>query len=480
MRHNGPLSPNNGSARSVTFARESTRSLEVFNNSKHKRSNERAPKCEEIGDIIKGMNMAVTKSQRKNAVEYAVKKFNHRDKDQHNIELEMGAANALYQKLIVAFSSKEQGKNSYSEMGLICSALEMVYRCSSSARAKSFADIGVELVQLYLRVIKKCEASRVRKTDEMINDILSVFQYFSRVQQISIPLLNLPGVLSTLALVVSSNHLPDSTRATAMSTLADLACAEANGVIMARVPELFDSVLEVAHLDSSIATREAASRAIQNIVFSLESPTATIKFEKLIKTLIILLQDSNDNSRKYASGAMQNLTTWEGYQERLVDFDGGIVLDSLVRMIAVDYSAEARIRCLGAIVNLSSHQTVSTLCTHKKLLGTLANAASSDKNLMIKNNAADALCWLSEDMTSPRKGLNELLGAVTKVSRSGNANGVARGFYVLTQNTANRNFVAEYNGVLKLLEDIATKHNSETSNVAKEHAIKALSNLARR
>jgi len=477
-----PSSPSGKSVRSfrsVAFA-ESTASSQSSQYSKS--SSKRGPKEHEIQKVINAMNMAVTQQQRKSSISAAVKKFNHRDKSKHNIELEMGGANALYQKLCLAISGNERGEKDQGEVAMICSAFEMVYRCSSANREKSFNSIGMELVTLLLRVVDLCEIGNIAKndSDEIITDILSVFQYFSRVQNVSIPLTKTPGVLQVLALVVSSNSRPNSTRATAMSTLADLACAEANGALMARLPGLFDSVIDVAYLDSSNETREAAARALQNIIFSVEDSIPGIKFDKLVKALILLLKDNCEKTRKYAAGALQNLTTWQECQTRLVAYDGGAVVDGLLQMICSSDSDEARLRAIGAIINLVAEDTASTICTHDNLLSTFANLASSDKNSTIRQNAADTLCWLAEDMKSPRPGQRELLNTLVKVAQGRNLNSVAKAFYEQSQHSANREIMAKHPGILEALEKIAKKHNNDSNTVAKDTSVRALTNLARR
>lgn len=428
------------------------------------------------------MNMAVTHQQRKASLASAVKKFNHRDKSKHNLELELGGANALYQKLCLALSDMERGAKDQGELSMICSTFEMVYRCSSADREKSFRSIGVELVTLFLRVIDFCESGAIMKndSDEIITDILSVFQYFSRVQNVSIPLTKAPGVLQVLAMVVSSDSRPNSTRATAMSTLADLACAEANGALMARLPGLFDSVIDVAYLDSSTETREAAARALQNIIFSVEDSIPGIKFDKIVKALLLLLRDNCEKTRKYAAGALQNLTTWQDCQTRLVAYDGGAIVGGLLQMITSNDSDEARIRAIGAIINLVAEDTASTLCTHENLLHIFGNLAATDKNNTIRQNAADTLCWLAEDIKSPRPGQRELLNTLVKVAHGKNINSMAKALYELSLHSANRDVMAKHPGVLDVLEKIAKRHNKDSDTVAKDTTVKTLSNIARR
>lgn len=477
-RPNSPSVKSVRSFRSVAFAdSKSTQSSQYS-----KSSSKRGPKESEIKKVITAMNMAVTQQQRTSSIQAAVKKFNHRDKSKHNIELELGGANALYQKLSLALSDVERGEKDQGEVAMICSAFEMIYRCSSMDRERSFNSIGMELVTLLLRVIDLCESGNVAKndSDEIITDILSVFQYFSRVQNVSIPLTKAPGVLQVLALVVSSDSRPNSTRATAMSTLADLACAEANGALMASLPGLFDSVIDVAYLDSSNETREAAARALQNIIFSVEDSIPGIKFDKLVKALLLLLKDNWEKTRKYAAGALQNLTTWQDCQTRLVAYDGGSIVDGLLQMICSKDNDEARIRAIGAIINLVAEDTASTLCTHENLLNSFATLASSDKNSTIRQNAADTLCWLAEDMKSPRPGQRELLNTLVKVAHGKNIASVSKALYEQSLHPANRDVMAKHPGVLDALEKIAKRHNKDSDTVAKDTSVRTLSNIARR
>ena len=86
---------------------------------------------------------------------------------------------------------------SVQKTNMVCCAIEMIYRCSSSARERSYSEIGPELVKVLLKVVRICEESNDPKCEEIVNNILLVFQYFSKVTQVSISLMNLPGVLST-------------------------------------------------------------------------------------------------------------------------------------------------------------------------------------------------------------------------------------------------------------------------------------------
>ena len=429
-----------------------------------------------------GINLAVKTHEVKRAMIPALKKFNHRDKYKHNLELENGAATALYQKLVIALASCERGEDAYVEIGMVCSALEMVYRCSSSAREKSFNEIGDELVRVYLRVIENCETVHAENGKDVITKILLVFQYFARVKKISIPFMNIPGTLNVLALVVSSNYLHNAARATAMNTLADLACAEANGEAMARVPLLFDSVVDVAYRDVSTETREAAARAIQNIVFSIDNRLSTTAFERLVKVLIHMLKAKNLNIIKYASGALQNVTTWEGCQIKLLEYKGGVAIDALIKAISnlTEETNEIRVRSLGIIINLTCEKTASSLCTHKNLLRTLANAASFEINETAKKNASDALFWLAEDLKSNSVGQKQLLDYIVKVAENGNTSFFSKAIYEMSQHHSNRMIIAQHPRVVSLLEKLSNKNNSDTDTVGKDYSIKALSNLARR
>lgn len=383
----------------------------------------------------------------------------------------------------MAQAGVERGKDTSTELGLICKALEMVYRCSSATRAKSYEEIGHELTTTYMKIIERCEQGIIPRGASIVNDILLVFQYFARVQSISIPLASQRNVLKTLGSLIGSTSTPNSTRATAMSTLADLACAEVNGNRMAKIPGLFGSIIEVAYLDSSGETRESAARAIQNIVFSLEDNVPSVKFEKLVKALSILMTDKHEKTRKYAAGALQNLTTWSDVQVRLVTFDGGAVVDSLVRLISSRDSEETRARAVGAIINLTSEDTTGTLCLHRSLLSYLGNCASSDKSAIVKKNAADALMWLAEDMKTPRNGQKELLDVLIKVAKvsSGKVKtSVAKALYELSKSKENRTAMARHPGMLDTLEKMAKKNNSDSDTVAKDNSLQTLANLARR
>ena len=73
--------------------------------------------------------MAIRKKHRDALLSNVIKVFDHGDAVRHDKEIEMGAVSALFQKVLLIQAISESKKDKYIEINIVCSAIEMDYRC---------------------------------------------------------------------------------------------------------------------------------------------------------------------------------------------------------------------------------------------------------------------------------------------------------------------------------------------------------------
>jgi len=97
------------------------------------------------------LNAAIAPSSaRLEALKAVIEEFDHHDELLHDQELDLQADKILFQKLALLYSIDKGSE----EVGLIASALELVYRASRARVALSFSEIGNAILPLFIDMIK--------------------------------------------------------------------------------------------------------------------------------------------------------------------------------------------------------------------------------------------------------------------------------------------------------------------------------------
>ena len=85
-----------------------------------------------------------------NAIHTALSELNHSDHEKHDQELDLQADKIIFQKLAFSFCINKMDQ----EVGLLSSALELVYRGSRARVALSFNEIGESILPLLVQIIQ--------------------------------------------------------------------------------------------------------------------------------------------------------------------------------------------------------------------------------------------------------------------------------------------------------------------------------------
>ncbi len=107
------------------------------------------------------LNTAISpRDLRIKAVHSAIREFNHNDPSKHDQELDLHADKILLQKLSFCYGIRKCDE----ELGLLCGAMELIYRASRSRVGISFHEVGESLLPLFVDMLRWSGARR--------NDIL--------------------------------------------------------------------------------------------------------------------------------------------------------------------------------------------------------------------------------------------------------------------------------------------------------------------
>jgi len=123
-------------------------------------------RMDSIRRVLSDLNLAIVpREMRLAALMTAIAEFNHNDQTKHDIELDAQADRVLFQKLAFALVCDKSNE----EVGLICSALEMVYRGSRNRVANAVNEFGMSALPLILMMIEGCPQKNKRGKNNNYN-----------------------------------------------------------------------------------------------------------------------------------------------------------------------------------------------------------------------------------------------------------------------------------------------------------------------
>jgi len=356
--------------------------------------------------IIEGLNRSICKSDRIAAVKTALREFSHEDEARHDEEIQLGAANALYQKLALAMFQHHTSE----EIGLICESLHCVYFCSLEMKETSFREIGKDLVHLLTQVIAQCLEHKIRDETHVpgiMENSLGVLVQVSFVHSAEVEMANRDAFLDQMLQIIhldqsksNSNKALINVQASALSVISNLAFRKENQVMMTSYPGLVDALIDCA-TSGFASLRRPSLGALCHLAGSgnVEASAQMVQNEKLIRALSNLLVDDNEKTREHAAGTLNNLSVIPQNSLQLVSY--GFLLDALMEVFAnkigsstdnsnsVDESSWKCATC--AFMNLIHGDTALVIAKRRGLLDVLATIAAMDDVLEVRETASHAL-----------------------------------------------------------------------------------------
>ena len=372
--------------------------------------------------------------------------FDHWDEQKHNAELHFGAASVLSLALTMTTDDNE--------VGMVCTALEMVFRASTASVHIAFDKVGTSLIPWMLQIMQKCENGKLKNSDACMLNITKTLVYFSRVPELRYQLARHPKLAQAL-IRVSTSILSGDCRITRMRLITNLVNCEDNKVFFLELDGMLESILRIAALDLLDKPREYASLALMDLAACPSNHEAMARNEKLLAALVKLaVIEKTPEAREGAVSALQNLAFCQANRQRLVSFRTGVVLEALKKVISTDTDAKARRRASGALTNLACDDTSETMANHPGLLETLAVVSNKDDSVEVQARASMALTKIATNISCHMPAYKTLLDALVVASLSTSTNSVSAVLRVKARDPENRESMAKHPGVLDTLADI--------------------------
>lgn len=412
------------------------------------------------------LNKAIGHEKRIAAITNACEEFDHWHTEKHNIELQLGCSNVL--TLVLSMTEDED------EIRMLCSALEMVYRASTSMVSKIFKE-GSDVVPLLLKLLERCETSYQKHTEISILNITKVLLYFSRVSELRVHLARHRGMLDTLTRV-GYLTLNDDCRILQMRVIANLSNEEENKAMMMNHDGLLDTILKIAALDVCDKAREYASASLMDLASSTETQVSMADHDKLLSTLVKLaVTEDKEETREYAVTAMQNLAFSKDNRERLVTYGDGVIVESLKKTLSVDNNEKSRRRAAGALTNLACEETAELLATHKGLVEILSRVATHDKNDDVQKRASLALTKIASSCPNDSQSFETTMNALVIAATSPNSTGIPAVFRVKARTASRRSEMVRIPGLIECLAEMSTSPSYSSKD--RDNATRAIMHL---
>lgn len=311
--------------------------------------------------------------------------------------------------------------------------------------------------------------------DTTILAVSRIFLYLSRVPDLRSSLARIKEMTDFLRRVTTQT-LNSDCRTLRMRIAANLVNCDDNKAFLCETPAFLETLLRVAHQETTDLAREYACLAISDLASSPANQKVMAENDKLLGALVkMVLVEKVASARESAITAVQNLAYTKENRSRLVTYKDGIVLEALRKALSGDDNDKARRRAAGAMTNLACSETAEIMGDHKGLLDTLGIVSTKDINPEVQSRAAMALTKLAASISMDMDCHETLLDALVVASLSKASNNVAAVLRVKARDPENREKLARHPGVLDTLADICTSATSELKD--KDNSMRALMHL---
>lgn len=314
-------------------------------------------------------------------------------------------------------------------------------------------------------------------SDGAISCIVKVLRHYSRILSVMAPLAQQVGLVDALVFQMgrrrslnpsdwASNSERREDRLLAeicidsASTLVNLACCEENKCMMFTHAFLMDEVLRSADVNESQEIKELSTGILMNLSYG-DSNKVLMGYDDLIlETLCMLTRDKSRFTQRCATVTLNSLSFVSANVPQMIDFQRGLIISSLSRVLLEDTASESRLHAAEACFNLVNFsdgnlQLVDTLGCHIGFLPTLAHAVFAGDNRDVQNFAARALEQLSGHICADMACHEILLRALTKSALWTKSKYIAQALLTQSLDGRNRAAIIEHDGLLDALASLA-------------------------
>jgi len=397
--------------------------------------------------------------------------FDHNDTIKHNAELYYGATGVLAEKLSIMDHTCD-----HEAIRMVCAAIEMVFRGGSKYVKEAFRVYAPIMMPPLLRLMDKCEQSKVKHADEIILNITKTFHYVSKIPEVRVSLARQTGLLDWLERVAST-PLNVPSRNIRVRIMANLANCEDNKVLMYAHKGLLTSMLKIAQFDLVDVTREYATSALMDLASAPANQVPLARNGHVLRVLTTMVVNEKISMiRESTTTTLQNLAFPKSNRKRLVHFEEGIVIEALLYVVSKDSNEKARRRAAGALTNLAYDGTAEAMAGRPGLLKTLANVAIAGGNQTVQSRACLALTKIASNIRKSSRNYKDVIDALVIAADTTVENNISAVFRLRAREPECRESMARHEGVLEKLSDMCTRPNSSLKD--RDNATRALMHLA--
>lgn len=362
--------------------------------------------------FIIGINHAVTRAQRMQALQTAFRAFHHANEEMHNCEIDLGAADALCLKLGYILLSRQSSDDVFTEIELVCSSLKMVYRCSVERRIRSFREIGyTELLPLFVQVLSVTALQSGSQTSAILETLL-VLRVFSRLDPAKHYLIRVANLWSSLIHLIWSFEYVGETNWILLAKDAEAVQLEVLSIFKDLTFRMSDDDKRIVHDTKGFVPTlvhfgrktPAGSRLRESIAavwwnLALSSTVAyemTNNGEVLSSLYHLALPGNTVKTRRNAISAIGNLASIDDNHGSLLTHEAGCLVQCLTTA-ANDEDVDSRRRAMRTLRCLSSGDAARELRRREDFCTFLATAAQNDLDRDTRAQALECMAHVASD-----------------------------------------------------------------------------------
>uniref|UniRef100_A0A7S1FX29 Uncharacterized protein n=1 Tax=Corethron hystrix TaxID=216773 RepID=A0A7S1FX29_9STRA len=320
-----------------------------------------------LREIVERINKAASLEDVRIAVNSAIREFSHENQRKHNIEVEKGAATALYKQLVIVVRMNQSWFPHLGEG--ICHALSMVYNCSVSKCKESADVIGNDLIKLLFAVIACHDVHKNWRTVEYSMRTIRLLSQVDSVQEIVMAYV----IFSKNYLFLLTFSRYSEIRIEAMQIIATLTMNKENMKKFQSDAKLLEAVIHAASMkDKRDEIQKWAELTLRNL---MSLPTIDICFKATTVLLSDLIELSNqsysDFEKPFVTLILSQLTKKNENQTPFTFFEGGKFIEILVGVVESRASGPGTIMAaMEGLKNIINSETVDfVLNINPKIVG---------------------------------------------------------------------------------------------------------------
>mmetsp|Transcript_37137 Transcript_37137/g.86610 ORF Transcript_37137/g.86610 Transcript_37137/m.86610 type:complete len:535 (-) Transcript_37137:46-1650(-) len=425
-------------------------------------------------NVVSMIKNAATKADTLTALKLAKSTFNHNNKEKHDVEINAGAATALYKLLSITIHMNGAVNN----VATACSALELVLGCSTESKLDTYEIIGERLLSLLVIVIQRCLQGMLKNNGSILVDAIRIIRYFSQLEEVKISIAKQRDVLPTLVDIIDKCERYDA-RVEAMHAIISLSFELKNAIYMCNCEGFLKLFTKISlDFEESPQMKQWVAVTFWNLGCEPVCREGLCSRVDVLDAIKHLMRFKNSKTKEYAISALRQLSLETSNRIRLVEHSDGLLFRQIVDIVTEERVADTIVlKALETLNNIIASETGGIACANSPLSennpGLIVTLTSvvTDNNVpklrMIALSILIKLCHNLKNQAMLKVGDTELVALVAclvtiaKTNRNEYRSNVFMALKTLSEEKSMRQPMAECPG---LLDVVSWTFNSDSAN----------------